>query len=281
MIEPEKLSRLEGGQKRRKLALTFGALERDIAGIAEKGMEFNFKNISRAEYTKKITQILLTDPKLPDENKNELELLLKSEPFDERRLCNCARNALLSVIGTFPAEWDLIIAPHPEVFDENGIVKQRDFFEGVSVYAEDIRSPFNLGSIFRTAEAMGAENVFVSPMCVPPDHPKAVRSGMGCIETLGWQKKSLDELEEYSKKNDIPIFVLETGGTPLEEFKFPKKGICIIGSEELGVSPEALKKASYGRVTIPMKGLKASLNVGVAFGILMQKWVESLEKNDF
>ena len=243
MIEPEKLSRLEGGQKRRKLALTFGALERDIAGIAEKGMEFNFKNISRAEYTKKITQILLTDPKLPDENKNELELLLKSEPFDERRLCNCARNALLSVIGTFPAEWDFIIAPHPEVFDENGIVKQRDFFEGVSVYAEDIRSPFNLGSIFRTAEAMGAENVFVSPMCVPPDHPKAVRSGMGCIETLGWQKKSLDELEEYSKKNDIPIFVLETGGTPLEEFKFPKKGICIIGSEELGVSPEALKKA--------------------------------------
>ena len=79
MIEPEKLSRLEGGQKRRKLALTFGALERDIAGIAEKGMEFNFKNISRAEYTKKITQILLTGPKLPDENKNELELLLKSE----------------------------------------------------------------------------------------------------------------------------------------------------------------------------------------------------------
>ena len=77
MIEPEKLSRLEGGQKRRKLALTFGALERDIAGIAEKGMEFNFKNISRAEYTKKITQILLTDPKLPDENKNELESLGK------------------------------------------------------------------------------------------------------------------------------------------------------------------------------------------------------------
>ena len=90
--------------------------------------------------------------------------------------------------------------------------------------------------------------------------------------------EDLDELEEYSKKNDIPIFVLETGGTPLEEFKFPKKGICIIGSEELGVSPEALKKASYGRVTIPMKGLKASLNVGVAFGILMQKWVESLQK---
>ncbi|MCI7799976.1 MAG: TrmH family RNA methyltransferase [Spirochaetia bacterium] len=275
MIEPEKLSRLEGGQKRRKLALTFGALERDIAGIAEKGMEFNFKNISRAEYTKKITQILLTDPKLPDENKNELELLLKSEPFDERRLCNYARNALLSVIGTFPAEWDLVIAPHENPLKDDGSVKERKFYPGVSVYAEDIRSPFNLGSIFRTAEGMGAEKVYISPLCVDPEQPRAVRSSMGCIETIGYKRLSLEELPD-----DIPIFALETGGTPIEEFQFPQKGICIIGSEELGISPQALKKATYGRVTIPMIGLKASLNVGVAFGILMQKWCESLSKKN-
>lgn len=275
MIEPEKLSRLEGGQKRRKLALTFGALERDIAGIAEKGMEFNFKNISRAEYTKKITQILLTDPKLPEENKNELELLLKSEPFDERRLCNCARNTLLSVIGTFPAEWDLVIAPHENPLKDDGSVKERKFYPGVSVYAEDIRSPFNLGSIFRTAEGMGAENVYISPLCVDPEQPRAVRSSMGCIETIGYKRLSLEELPD-----DIPIFALETGGTPIEEFQFPQKGICIIGSEELGISPQALKKATYGRVTIPMIGLKASLNVGVAFGILMQKWCESLSKKN-
>ena len=94
---------------------------------------------------------------------------------------------------------------------------------------------------------------------------------MGCIETMGWERLPLDQLPA-----DIPVFALETGGTPIEEFKFPKQGICIIGSEELGVSPEALARATYGTVTIPMKGLKASLNVGVAFGILMQKWVESL-----
>ena len=242
MIEPGKLCHLEGGQKRRKIALTLGALERDVDGIPEKGNEYSYKSISRADYIKEIVKITLKDPDMPEDAAKLLLEVLASEPFDE-----------------------------------NGVVKQRDFFEGVSVYAEDIRSPFNLGSIFRTAEAMGAESVFVSPLCVPPDHPKAVRSGMGCIETLGWQKKSLDELEKYSKENDIPIFVLETGGTPIEEFNFPKKGICIVGSEELGVSPEALKKAEYGRVSIPMKGLKASLNVGVAFGILMQKWVESLE----
>ena len=304
MIEPQKLFQLSGGQKRRKLALSFGALERDIAGIAEKGSEYSFNSMPRAQYVKELVKVLLLDPKLPAEGAKELNALLNAEPFDERRTCNVARNHLLAIIGTFPAEWDLIIAPHknsegkivtPEdlenslnqrnslnqenlqdhdTISQSSIETQtakRSFYPGISVYAEDIRSPFNLGSIFRTAEGLGAEKIYLSPFCCDPEHPRAVRSGMGCIETLGYERKSLDELPD-----DKPIFVLETGGTPIEEFKFPKEGICILGSEELGASPEAIKKATYGCVTIPMIGLKASLNVGVAFGILMQKWVESL-----
>lgn len=281
MIEPHKLNTLEPGQKRRKLALTFGALERDIDGIPEKGNEYSYKNIPRADYTKMLAKIVVNDPELPTDAKIELENLLSIEPFDvsaEKRVCNIARNNLLSILGTFPAEWDLIIAPHAAPSDENGIVKSRDFFPDVCVYAEDIRSPFNIGSIFRSAEAMGADKVFISPRCVDPEHTKSLRSGMGCVETMGFERKSIEELVSYSQENDIPIFVLETGGNEICDFNFPKKGICIIGSEELGVSPEALKAATYGRVSIPMKGLKASLNVGVAFGILMQKWVEALEK---
>ena len=276
MIEPHKLNQLQPGQKRRKLALTFGALERDVDGIPEKGNEYNFKSIPRDEYIKKLLEIVIQDEELPAESKKQLETLLHTTPFNEKRACNLARNNLLAIIGTFPAEWDLIIAPHASPLDENGVVKQRDFFPGVFVYAEDIRSPFNCGSIFRTAEAMGAEKVLISPMCIDPNHPKALRSGMGCIETIGFERKSVEELKEFAAQNDLPIFVLETGGTNIEEFDFPKKGICIIGSEELGVSPEALAAATYGRVSIPMKGLKASLNVGVAYGILMQAWVSTL-----
>ena len=274
MIEPAKLFQLEGGQKRRKLALTFGSLERDILGIAEKGTEYSFSALSRTEYITKITQILLKDPKLPAEKAENLQNLLNTQPLDELRLCNTARNALLEIIGAFPAEWDLVIAPHANPTDENGVVKQRSFYPGMCVYAEDIRSPFNIGSIFRTAEGMGAEKVYISPCCVSPEQPRAIRSGMGCIETMGWEQVSLDKLPA-----DMPVFALETGGTDINEFKFPERGICIIGSEELGVSPEALRKAEYGCVSIPMKGLKASLNVGVAFGILMQKWVEYINKN--
>ena len=274
MIEPGKLFQLEGGQKRRKLALTFGALERDIQGIAEKGTEYSFKSLPRAEYIKQVVKVLLKDPKLEQTSADELKRLISQDPIDELRVCNYARNELLALMGTFPAEWDLIIAPHSSPVNEKRIVKEREFFPGIAAYAEDIRSPFNLGSIFRSAEAMGAEKVYISPFCTDPEQSRAIRSGMGCIETLGYTRCSLNELPK-----DLPIFALETGGTDINEFKFPKEGICIIGSEELGVSPEALNIATYGRVSIPMKGLKASLNVGVAFGILMQKWVESLTKD--
>ena len=97
MIEPGKLFQLEGGQKRRKLALTYGALERDIQGIAEKGTEYSFTNMPRSEYIKQITRILLKDPKLPESAAAELQVLMSREPFelqDELRLCNCARNHL-------------------------------------------------------------------------------------------------------------------------------------------------------------------------------------------
>ena len=272
MIEPNKLWQLDGGQRRRKLALTFGALERDIAGIAEKGHEYSFPSMKREEYTKKVVQVLLKDPALPEQDKNQLETLLAQKPFDELRACNLGRNALLKILGTFPAEWDLIIAPHQVSENaKNGIVKERSFYPGLYIYAEDIRSPFNLGSIFRTAEAFGAEKVFLSPGCTNPEHPRAVRSAMGCDEVIPYERVALEDLPK-----DMPIFALETGGTDIRNFDFPKKGIVVIGSEELGVSPDALAMAKAGTVTIPMTGVKASLNVGVAFGILMERWTSSI-----
>src|SRR5574344_1539336 len=136
MIDPSKLFQLKGGQKRRKLALCFGALERDIAGIAEKGTEYNFSSLPRPEYTKQLAKIVLQDPKLTPEAAAEIETLLQLNPFDERRLCNCARNHLLAILGTFPAEWDLVIAPHKPTVLDGGTIEKRSFYKGICVYAE-------------------------------------------------------------------------------------------------------------------------------------------------
>lgn len=214
---------------------------------------------------------------------------------DYRILFNALRHALYRQSGVQPSEWDLIApglrygtdapkhdttVPNPTVSDAETQIAAppavlpitRPFYPGVYVYAEDIRAPFNLGSIFRTAEAFGAEKLLLSEGCVSPEQPRAQRSAMGCTHFLPWEYCSLESLPA-----DLPVFALETGGTPITSFSFPKHGIVLLGSEELGLSAEALKKVSAGIVSIPMKGIKASLNVAVAFGILMQYWIASLK----
>lgn len=265
MIDPNRLFQLEGGRRRRKVALTLDALERAAADGAQ---AWPFRSMSRADYAKALVRVVLSDPALPRERAERLMSLSRALPFDERRAVNFARDCVLSMMGETSAEWDLVIAPH-----DKGALAPRDFFPGVAVYAEDIRSPFNLGSIFRTAEAMGVERVILSPFCVDPGQKRAARSAMGSIDSVRWERMAIEELP-----SETPVFALETGGTPIDEFNFPASGVCVLGSEELGVSPDALRRANLGIVSIPMKGRKASLNVGVAFGVLMKKWAESIER---
>jgi TrmH family RNA methyltransferase len=146
------------------------------------------------------------------------------------------------------------------------------------VYLEDIRSPFNVGAMFRTAESFGAEKIFLSPFCADPNHRRAQRTAMGCVEVLPWERREFftatENAESPCAELSCPVFALETGGVPLAEFPFPRRGLLIAGSEELGISPRALAAAdaSLGRVSIPCYGAKGSLNVSVAFGIVMQAW---------
>jgi len=88
-----------------------------------------------------------------------------------------------------------------------------------------------------------------------------------------WSVRGLDSLD-----GEPGIFALELGGVSIQEFGFPSRGIVLVGSEELGLSPEALAlaDAALGRVSIPLSGAKKSLNVSVAFGILMSRWHERL-----
>ena len=280
MINLLKLEHMHSGFRRRKTALTLGALERDISGSADQTLlksSFFATVEERREYVKKLVRIVSEDSKLSEAARSKLTELLCADTFDERRACNYARNCLLEAIGCPSAEWDLIIAPHaiPSAQQMQQSQTLRPFYQGLFVYAEDIRSPFNMGSVFRTAEAFGAEKLFLSPLCTDPKHPRAVRSAMGCTEFLAYERCPLEKIR--TAMPDLPVFALETGGTPIKDFIFPQKGIVIIGSEELGISPEALAQADYGTVTVPMTGIKASLNVGVAFGILMHAWTQSMQ----
>ncbi|MGA2379194.1 MAG: TrmH family RNA methyltransferase [Spirochaetia bacterium] len=180
---------------------------------------------------------------------------------------NGLRHAILSALHAEPAEWDLV-NPRTGLLDRSDLSTLP-----MVIYLEDVRSPFNVGSIFRTAEAFGARRILISPRTPLPSHPRALRTSLGASTALPWEQAELTAVESM-----VGVFALELGGTSIDRFTFPRIGIVLVGSEELGLSPDALRlaDAQYGRVSIPLGGAKRSLNVSVAFGILMHAWHRAL-----
>jgi TrmH family RNA methyltransferase len=193
-------------------------------------------------------------------------------PLPPRRALNTARHILLAAAGRQTADWDLI-APEG-VLDGT----KRRVFPGMGVYLEDIRSPFNVGAMFRAAESFGVEKIWLSPLCADPRHRRALRTAMGCVDILPWERTEPEDL--WKAGEGLPCFALETGGVDLKDFPFPPAGLMIAGSEELGVSPAVLERvdASLGRVSVKTYGAKGSLNVSVAFGIALHRWAERLSQ---
>ncbi len=179
------------------------------------------------------------------------------------RLLNSLRHSILSHLGMEPAEWNLQTIENPS--PAGGMRKTLP----IRCYVEDLRSPYNVGSIFRTGEAFGIREILLSPDTPLPTNRRAMKTARGSTTIVPWL---VSDLGDFKEKN---ILALETGGTPLDSCILPASGIVLIGSEELGLSPVALRMASQ-RVTIPMAGTKRSLNVAVAFGILMWEWYRQL-----
>ena len=100
---------------------------------------------------------------------------------------------------------------------------------------------------------------------------------MGTTGIVPWTVCDLEEARSRSAegREDHATVVLETGGTGIAGFTFPATALMILGNEEWGVSEAALKAADF-RLSIPMTGAKASLNVAVAAGIALQRFSEAL-----
>ena len=275
MVTIYKLEKLPRNQRLRKIASIFAAAERrfgtDVADAGISAKEFC--------YFSDIAKSLSRDPLFVEPAQksfaNAAEVFLRTGGtawHEVRRALNDARHILLAETGRSQADWDF--------FDGDGRLDpaRRRVFPGMHVYLDDIRSPFNVGAMFRSAESFGAEKIFVSQFCADPTHVRAQRTAMGCVDVLPWERGNLFASQDETPEPSGPVFALETGGIPLAEFPFPRQGILVVGSEELGVSPQALAvaDASLGRISIPCYGAKGSLNVSVAFGIAMQAWAAYL-----
>ncbi len=261
MITVKKLYTLKTGTRLRKVVRLLEEWEKSLLNEVR----------SEDGYFSGLLTGMTEDPDLSEPVREQVRKLRQSFGSDStalRRGVNSLRHSLLNQLEISQADWDFI---HPG--DQSG-EGERICFSGVSVYLDEIRSPFNVGSIFRTAESMGVSEVYLSPGTADPLHPRAERTSMGCVEKLPWRRMDYQELMNLNR----PVFALELGGTPVETFQFPEKGILVLGSEEVGVSPECLSLAdrSLGRASISLYGWKGSLNVSVAFGVVMNRWVQRL-----
>lgn len=137
------------------------------------------------------------------------------------------------------------------------------------VICDNIRSLENIGSIFRTSDAMGVSKIFLCGISGKPPHHKISKTALGAEKTVPFEHcRQAGRLIDKLKKDKINIIALEQARSAVDYRKFrPKFPLALIlGNEVKGVSKKILKKADK-IIFLPMSGRKESLNVSVAFGV--------------
>ncbi len=134
---------------------------------------------------------------------------------------------------------------------------------------ENVQDPGNMGTIFRTAEALGVKGVLLSSGCCDVYNPKVLRASMGGVFRLPFAvcEDFVGELAVLADKMPVLACVVDADACPVTAA--PKNGaVAVIGNEGNGMSDKAIAVCTH-RVTIPMAGRAESLNASMAAGILM------------
>ena len=141
----------------------------------------------------------------------------------------------------------------------------------------NIRSVVNVGAMFRTADAVGIDKIYLTGYTPTPldrfgrKRRDLVKSALGAEEFVPWEhKKNISILITKLKKEGFYIFGLEQDEKSVDyrKIKLKNKNAFIMGTEVSGISKNVLEKCDV-IAEIPMKGKKESLNVSVACGILL------------
>lgn len=147
---------------------------------------------------------------------------------------------------------------------------------------DNLRSAYNVGSIFRTACCAYIEKIVLTGITARPPHPGIEKTALGTTELIPWEyeESTLSAVEKYKSRGyKIAALELTEKSIPLQSLKksdFPLA--LIIGNEVEGVS-EAVLEASDVIIEIPLFGEKESLNVAVAFGIAIFLLLEKIKKD--
>lgn len=141
----------------------------------------------------------------------------------------------------------------------------------------NIRSVYNVGAIFRTADACGVSKIFLAGYTPAPidrfgrARKDIQKSALGAEKNVEWEQvKNINELIEKLKKEKFQIVSVEQSKKSVDykDFKLKKDTAFVLGSETEGVPKEILTKSDK-IIEIPMLGKKESLNVSVSAGVVL------------
>ena len=143
-----------------------------------------------------------------------------------------------------------------------------------------IRSLYNVGALFRTADALGATKVYLTGFTGTPKQPKLKKTALGAEESVAWEYiKSASTVIKQLKEANYEIIGLEKTKDSLDirNWDPSKKTAILLGNEERGLSPRIMKQCDK-IVHLPMLGLKESLNVTTAAGAIGYDWLSKISR---
>jgi TrmH family RNA methyltransferase len=137
---------------------------------------------------------------------------------------------------------------------------------GITLVLDQIQDPGNLGTIIRTCDWFGIHHIICSTDTVDAYNPKTVQSAKGSLLRV---KIAYTELSTFfSAIKEVPVYAAVLGGESIQEVKFRKPAVLIIGNEANGISAEVLSYATE-KIAIPKLGKAESLNAAIASAIII------------
>lgn len=136
---------------------------------------------------------------------------------------------------------------------------------------DNIRSLYNVGSMFRTADGFGVKKIILCGITGTPEQNGLKKVALGAELVIPWEKTAYAwRAVERLKKEGYVAIGLERcdGSVPIGTYRTPKKLALVVGNEVRGLTP-ALRKRLDATVEIPMVGSKESFNVAVACGVAL------------
>lgn len=141
----------------------------------------------------------------------------------------------------------------------------------VHVVLDNLRSAYNVGSIFRTADAGAVAHMHLCGMTAHPPHIKLAKTALGAYDYVPWtyHERSKDCVDML-RAQGIPVIALEVTPTavPMSRFRWPGPCAIVFGNEVNGVGESVLRRCD-AVVKIPMHGHKNTINVATAFGVVL------------